>query len=432
MHLAERAYFLVALTGLMAIAGIWSADRALVHAWAWPASVLLVGLAVESWWRSRYRLAASLNAPNRLLLGHPATLEFTVHEISGRAVEVEYARSLPAALVGDTTTKRATIPAGGFLRENWRVEPVRLGPSTMPSPSARLLGRWGLAWWHADIALSDDLSVAPDTVGAESQAMPGNVHGDAARRRAGMGSELFQLRDYVPGDPLARIDWKASARRRALVSREFTEDQHLEIVVILDAGRMSRVRAGNLDRLGLYANVAARFAEHAIRLDDRVGLVAYSDRIHARVAPSRGLNGVRQLRSALERMRTVRSESRPLVAVASVQQLVRARSLIIWLCDFAEPETAPDLMRAVRALRTTHFVIVASVEARELDELTSAPARSWRDPWIAIAAAERKAAMDQHAAQLRERGAIVLSASEAQLEARVLDTYTTQRRLRRL
>ncbi len=430
MHLAERAYFLIALTAFMAIAGIWSSDSGLAYAWAWPAGVLLLGLAWESWWRTRYRLEAVIQAERKLLLGRSSALEFIVREANGRAATIEYARCLPVALAGDTPVARLTIPAGSTAQEHWLVEPVRLGPADIPAPPARLLGRLRLAWWHTPLALRAPLSVAPDTLGVQARAMPGNVTGEAARRRAGLGSELFQLREYMPGDPLSRIDWKASARRGSWVARDFTEDQHLEIVVVLDAGRASRVRAGQLDRLGMYANVAARFAEHAVRLDDRVGVVAYADRVLARVVPRRGTIGVRELRTALERMRTERAESHPLVAAAEVQRMVRSRALIIWLCDYAEPDTADELLRAVKSLRTKHFVIVANVEPRELVELAERAPRSAQDPWITIAALERTAAIASQASQLRDRGALVLSAAEAQLESRVLQAYLTQRRLR--
>jgi len=76
------------------------------------------------------------------------------------------------------------------------------------------------------------------------------------RRVVGAGSELHQLRAYVPGDPLARIDWKASARSRELITREFSEDQHLDVMLALDAGRFSRVRAGALDQRGSAATSA--------------------------------------------------------------------------------------------------------------------------------------------------------------------------------
>ena len=105
----------------------------------------------------------------------------------------------------------------------------------------------------------------------------GESAGETPRRLPGVGVELLQLRDYVSGDALSRIDWKATARRGSLVSREYSEAQHLEILLVIDAGRGSRVRAGALDRLGLYANVAARLAEHAVSIEDRVGLLVYAD-----------------------------------------------------------------------------------------------------------------------------------------------------------
>ena len=107
------------------------------------------------------------------------------------------------------------------------------------------------------------------------------------------------MRDYRPGDPQHLIDWKATARSSRLVSRDFSEDQHLEIVLAIDAGRASALRAGDLDRFGHYANIAARFAEHAVAQDDRVGLVVFADRPLAAIAPGRGIGTVVRIRAML-------------------------------------------------------------------------------------------------------------------------------------
>jgi uncharacterized protein (DUF58 family) len=432
MHLAERAYFLVAVAALLAVAGIWSSDAALSWSWMWPVGILLAGLALEAWALARTRIEARLCFSRRLLLGRQVQAEFLLAHRSGRTEVIEYARELPPALSAARIVQRVTIPPGEGARERWVLEPVRLGSSAVQAPPARLLGRLRLAWWSTRIALDQPFSVAPDTLGTALRNVAGNVQGDAARRAVGMGTELFQLRDYVPGDPLSRIDWKASARTRALVARDFTEDQHLEIAVVIDAGRLSRVQAGRLDRLGLYANIAARFAEHAVRLEDRVGVIAYAERVLARSAPERGTLGVRRLRGALERMHADRAEARPVVAAAALQGMLRARSLIVWLCDFADPDTAPELLRAVQLLRAKHFVIVAGVESRELAALTMQEPSSWRDPWIALAARERANAVQAQAAHLRARGALVIGALESKLEAAVLEAYETQRRQRRI
>ena len=96
-------------------------------------------------------------------------------------------------------------------------------------------------------------------------------------RVIGPGAQVEQLRDYRPGDPLRVIDWRATARRRQLVSRDFAEDQHLDVMLALDVGRASRIQCGELDRLGHYVNAAARLAQHVVAQEDRIGLVLFGD-----------------------------------------------------------------------------------------------------------------------------------------------------------
>ena len=68
-------------------------------------------------------------------------------------------------------------------------------------------------------------------------------------------------------------------RAGSLVTREYSEDQHLDVLVAVDPGRLSRLRCGALDRFGLYGNIAARLAEVATQHDDRIGLIVYADRV---------------------------------------------------------------------------------------------------------------------------------------------------------
>ena len=88
--------------------------------------------------------------------------------------------------------------------------------------------------------------------------------------------------------------------------------------MVIDASRASRVRAGDLDRLGLYANVAARLAEHAVSVEDRVGLLVYAERALSACLPDRGLRAVTRLRHALEAIETRRGEPDPVPAAIQV------------------------------------------------------------------------------------------------------------------
>ena len=258
--------------------------------------------------------------------------------------------------------------------------PVRLGPQRWPTLPARVLGPFALAWWATTLRPRRELVVAPDALRARAT-LRGLARGARARRVAGAGAELHQLRDYVPGDPLARIDWKATARTGALVTREYSEDQHLDVLVAIDAGRLSRLRCGELDRFGLYSNVAARFAEIVTHHDDRIGLVVYADRVLATCPPARGLPAVIRMRRALESLSVQPAESDPTAAAVSVRALLKHRALVLLLTDLDDASVAHQLVRAVRLLAPPHLVVVAGIQSGEIAALARREARDWQDPF---------------------------------------------------
>jgi uncharacterized protein (DUF58 family) len=432
MHLAERAYALVVLTAVLIVAGTWASDPAFSGLWRWPALLLLLGLAVEGYLAQRTSIRADIETPARGLLGRDQPAVFAFSNTSPRTVTLEYATTTPPVFEPLDQTRKVTAPRGGVGRDSIDLLPVRLGVQSWPKVPARMLGRFGLAWWSRTFAPEREVSVAPDTLRAPRRRPSGKSTGMRPRRTVGAGSELHQLRSYVQGDPLARIDWKATARTRRLITREFSEDQHLDVLVAIDAGRLSRVRAGPLDRFGLYANVAARFAEVVTPNDDRIGLVVFSDRTLAVCAPERGMPAIMRIRRTLERLTVQAAESDPVAAAARIRSLLKHRTLVVVLTDLDDAAVAEQLARAVRLLSPPHLVVVAGIQSVEILELARREARSWRDPWISLAAQEHEWRATAQRALLRRLGAPVIATREELLEHAVFDEYEALRRSRRV
>lgn len=432
MHFALRGYLLIALTALLAIAGTWSEEPAFATAWLFPAFLLLAGLAFEAWYARGTRVQMRIALDERLKLGRPAKAAFAFAHNRGRDVELQYARALPAALRQSEDVRRVVLPPEEELRDEIELVPLRLGMHRFGAVPARLLGRLSLAWWGRDIGSEAPFSIAPDSLPRGARAIVGESAGETPRRLPGAGVELLQLREYVSGDALSRIDWKATARRGTLIAREYSEAQHLEILVVIDAGRASRVRAGTLDRLGLYANVAARLAEHAVSVEDRVGLLVYSDRMLAACLPDRGTRAVTRLRRALERLATERGEANPMLAALQVRSMLRHRGLVVWLTDLAEPARNEALMQAMKILVPRHQPIVAAPQAAEIARLAAMPAADWRDPAIAIAAREHQARAQVQVATLRKSGVVVLDEPDDGLDEAVFASYLRLRQRRRV
>jgi uncharacterized protein (DUF58 family) len=431
LHLARRSYLLVMLTAVIAIAGIWSSDRSLARLWHVPAALLLLGLAAEGLVVRRLKPVTRLDTATPAFLGRPQRGAFVFSNAARRPLVLEYAPATPAGFEAAQEVRQLMLPPHSACTDALPLLPVRLGPQPWPHLPARLRGPLALAWW--DLALTPEAKclVTPDTLRGSAR-VRGLAAGARARRSAGAGQELYQLRGYVRGDPLTRIDWKATARSRALISREYSEDQHLDIFIAIDAGRLSRVRAGALDRLGLYSNAAARLAEIVTHNDDRIGLIVYAERVLASCPPARGLAAVMRLRGALTRLPAQGAESDPVAAAVSTRKLLRQRALIILLTDLDDANIAAALARAVRLLAPPHLVLVAGVHSGEIEALARASAREWQDPWIALAAAEHEQRAARQRRLLQRLGAPVLAASAQRLEGALFEHYEALRRSRRI
>jgi uncharacterized protein (DUF58 family) len=433
MHFSQRAYLLIMLTTVLAIAGIWSADAGLADLWRIPAALLLIGLGIEALFIRGATVTAEVETSSRAFLGREQVAAYSFHNGSSRPVTVEYAPVTPVGIepIGDDTRK-VTAAAGGVERDPFTLLAVRMGPQPWPPVPARLLGPLGLAWWSRELHPSLQLAVAPDTLVRARGRPRGNPVGARARRVIGAGSELHQLREYVQGDSLARIDWKATARARRLVTREFSEDQHLDVLVAIDAGRLSKVRAGRLDRFGVYANVVARFAEIVVPNDDRIGMIVFADRPLAVCPPDRGLPAVTRIRKTLAQLSVQSAESDPLAAAVRIRSMLKHRGLVVLLTDLDDASVADQLTRAVKLLSPPHLVVVTGIRSAEIAELAKREAHDWLDPWVSLAAQDHEDRAESQRALLRRLGAPVIAASEAMLEQKVLAQYELLRRSRRI
>jgi len=425
MHLAQRAYVLLVLTGVLAVLALWTPSPAALGLWRWPLALLLVGFALESRRVRRAGVRIEVRTAARAFLGRAQPVQFVLVNPSATALTVEFVPLAPAGFDPASEVERVRLPAHTEVVRLRVLRAARLGSERWPELPARVRGHLGLAWWTQPQPAGALVRIAPDAPRARLRTGTGMPSGARTRRSAGAGAELHQLRPYAPGDPPARIDWKATARLGRLVSREWSEEQHLDVLLALDAGAASRVRAGALDRLGLYANVAARLAA-AASPEDRIGLIAYAARPLTEIRPVRAPLALTALTRALERLPLDEGSSEPLAAALRIRTLLTRRSLVVFLTDVEDPALSEALAAAVRLLTPRHLVVAAGVDGSELAGCDR------QDPWVALALEARASAAARTRARLRTQGAPVLGASRERLAAAVLSQYQALRRARRV
>jgi uncharacterized protein (DUF58 family) len=430
MSLRRNALLLILLAGLLAISGEWSV--ALARWWCLPAGALLLGLAYEAAALGRVRLELRLATAERWHLGRPQQLHFVFCQSDREALEIQAALSAPQQVGADPRVETLKLLRG--IETPTSIEAVgrRLGSVVWPPPAVRVGGALSLAWWPRRVAADCAVTVVPDLLVRAGQASGSRPAGKQRARTPGAGTEILQLREYRPGDALRLIDWKASARRGRPISRDMTDDQHLEIVVAVDAGRASGLSAGGVDRLSLYINVTARLAQRAAELGDSVGLLVFAAQPLAALAPARGNAGVARLRKLLSACRVDAGESNPVLAAARIRTLSQRRSLVVLLTDLEDATATEQLVQAVRLLSPKHFPLIAGLDSARVAALVDARVREPLGAYRALAAVEYCNTVAGNVRALRALGAAAITARPERLDRALFDAYREHRLRRRV
>lgn len=431
MSLRPPGVLLGALTALIAIVGAW-ADPSIAMLWRLPAALLLAGLAYESLMVARAGLSLEIDAPAFWYLGRASTATFRFRHERRRRLRIEWAPAAPSEFSFEGMVRTATIPAGGAWSAPLAAAPRSLGVKDWPEQRVRVAGPLGLAWWPRQVSAAMRMRVLPELWAARSRGGGGDSEGARTGRSAGAGAEILELRAYRAGDPPRVIDWKATSRVRHLVSRDFSEDQHLQIMILIDAGRASGLRSGDLDRFGHYVNVAARLAQYAVANDDLVGIIVFAERPLLECAPGRGTAAVARVRKVLGAARVEEGESDPLQAAIRVRALARRRSLVVLLTDLDDAVVAGQLAAAARLLLPKHLPFIAGLSSARAEAMAKASAARWLDPYRSLAAQEYCVSLGRKVDTLRALGAPTLIARPDRLEGAVFEAYAQFRRRRRV
>jgi uncharacterized protein (DUF58 family) len=432
MNLTRLSYIVVIVITALGIIGEW-APNAVSSGWRLFAATWLVLLLVEWRMARRYRFELARAIKPAIHLGRVSELHYTITNLSNRPLTLRSMDLYPDVIAEAPPIIDWFIPVGESRVQQAKFIAIQLGKLEWHQLQLRVLGLFGLAWWSRKQALVTTTEVIPDRLYSHEQMKSATAHqGDISRRVHGIGTELIGLREYLPGDPLHFIDWKASARSRKTMVRLFSDEQHLELMIVIDAGRTSSMQAGNLTRLGHYINVASRLAQKALLNGDQIGIVVFADSVLASMHRLKGHHGLQRLRSILSQIRSVARESNPLPAILRVRQLASLRSLVVMLTDLDDGDAAAQLVRAMGILQPKHQPLLAAISDSDVRQLSEASANSWLDPYHALAANEILQNWRHTRVRLERMGIPVVLSDIRYLDQQVLENYDRLKEQKRI
>ncbi|MDR2452272.1 MAG: DUF58 domain-containing protein [Candidatus Accumulibacter sp.] len=242
------------------------------------------------------------------------------------------------------------------------------------------------------------------------------------RWRRGEGSDFHQLREYRRDDPPRSIDWKATARMRKLIAREYQDERDQQIVFLLDCGQRMRTRDGALSHFDHTLNAMLLLAHVALRQGDAVGFASFAHAGPRFFPPRKSSVALRLLLDAVYDLQASALTPDYLAASEILCRRLRKRSLVVLLTNLRDEDDA-TLFPALFQLRRRHLVLLASLRETGLDRLRENEIGDFDDALGYAAAIEYLQARQRQFARLHGQGAHVLDTSPQRLPVALVNRY---------
>jgi uncharacterized protein (DUF58 family) len=188
-------------------------------------------------------------------------------------------------------------------------------------------------------------------------------------RARGLGTEFESLRDYTEGDDFRKIDWKASARRGRLITRQYEQERNQCVMLCIDTGRYMLAEVDGVRKLDHVLDAILMLTNAAALAGDFVGALVYSDVVRRYIPPRKGRSQVGAIIEAIHDLMAEPIQSDDSAAFSYLASRWKRRSLVVLFTDFEDADRARQLATAFAPIAKRHLALIVQVQDPKLDEL---------------------------------------------------------------
>ncbi|SCY29273.1 DUF58 domain-containing protein [Pseudomonas sp. NFACC37-1] len=365
--------------------------------------------------------------PGSLALGRWGDVRLDISHDFAQPLHVQLFDHVPDGLDFENLPLSVELQPGQRSQVGYRLRPLKRGHFTFVQCETNLPSPLGLWTDKRLLEAVDHTRVYPDFARLYDGQLLAvdnwlSQLGIRQRQRRGQGQEFHQLREFREGDSLRQIDWKATARHRTPIAREYEDERDQQIIFMLDCGRRMRSQDGELSHFDHALNACLLLSYTALRQGDAVGLNTFASDQPRYLAPVKGPG---QLNVLLNTVYDLDSSQRPADYQAAVTQLLarqKRRALVVLVTNLRDEDDA-DLLAAVKRLGQQHRVLVASLREEALDRLRQAPVQTLPEALAYCGTVDYLNARAELHQQLSAHGIPTLDARPSELGAQLVTQY---------
>ena len=416
---------------------VWGAPLwllALLFPGGWLAGSLYFAVMIVLSWRDAAtippvsKLRAIRQLPPRFALDVDHAIKLILTNLSAAPIRVSVRDELPDMFETKTELPEVTLPAGGDARLSYDARPLSRGAHSFGDVILRVQGASGLVQKQLALAVTDTAKVYPNFRGADQYQLLAQIdQRDEIVRKPrpfrAAGTDFESLRPYIPGEDPRNIDWKATARRGAPISRNKQVEKGQQLAVLLDAGRLMAETIGKYSKLEHALNATVMLSYVVQKRGDALSVASFSPKIESFLPKVRGPSLLQRVLESLYAVQVHPVESDYWQAIAQALMLLNRRSLVILLTDVLDASASAGLINNLSRAAEKHLVLCVVLSEPAVGEIARAVPATMEDTYRKAAACDQLRRRRLALENMRSRGILVLETDPAHLSVHLVKRY---------
>jgi uncharacterized protein (DUF58 family) len=324
---------------------------------------------------------------SRLSNGDKNTVELNIRNRNRFDFSVKIIDELPLQLQERNFQLNKKLSAGQQEIIHYTLQPVERGSYEFGNIVLFVQTFLGLVERRFIIPAQQTVSVYPSYMQMRqfqllSKSTSNNEPGNMRKRKIGQSMEFEQIKEYVSGDDIRTINWKATARRGGLMVNNYVDEKSQQVYCMIDKGRLMKMPFKGLSLLDYAINATVALSNVCLQKQDKIGLISFSNKLATLIPAERKLIQRENILQVLYKEQTAFLESDYEMLYMQIRNKIKQRSLLILFTNF---ESVSGLRRQIHYLRSIakhHLLLVVFFENTELNKLSHEEALTVEDVYI--------------------------------------------------
>jgi uncharacterized protein (DUF58 family) len=373
-------------------------------------------------------IAAKRNIEARLNLGDETTIDISIKNKGNQPYRITVFDEQPFEMQARDLTFNGYVKAGSEEQFSYTFKPTERGEYEWKNLHVFIRSFINLLERRIIIEAPEKVLVYPSILQMKNFEFlifnqQTQQRGIKKIRRLGHNNEFEQIKNYIQGDDIRTVNWKATSRRSELMVNQFQAQRSQSVYAVIDKSRSMEHRFEGLTLLDHAINSTLIFSNIALKKGDKIGLVTFSHKLGTQIAPNLGKRQLQRILDALFAQKTEFKESNYSLLYQSLRKTIPFRSLLMLYTNFETELAMHRALPMLKSINKKHVLVVIFFKNTDLnEELTKSPTTA-RELYVSTLAEDVINTKKRIAKELNRHGIQTVLTAPNELNVDTLNKY---------